>query len=53
MNKIKSELRQWVFEECVKDSELIEYLLDNYLDQNKLLELEDLMVNNYSNECDD
>ena len=49
MNKIKSELRQWVCEECVKDSELIEYLLDNYLDPNKLPELEDLMINNFCN----
>ena len=45
---MNSELRQWVFKECVKDSELIEYLLDHYLDPNKLLELEDLMINNFS-----
>ena len=45
---MNSELRQWVFEECVKDSELIEYLLDYYLNPKKLLELEDFMINNYS-----
>ena len=49
MNKIKSELHQWVFEECAKNPELIEYLLDNYLDPDKLPELEDLMINNF---CD-
>ena len=45
---MNNDLRQWLLEECIKNSELIEHLLDNCLDPSKHDELEDLMVNNFS-----
>ena len=48
-----SELEEFLYEKCRRDSDLLEYIINQYvrlLNDNQLIELEDFLVNNFGDD---
>lgn len=48
-----SELEEFLYDQCVKDSNLLEHIINQYvtsLNDNQLIELEDFLVNEFGDE---
>tara|TARA_Y100000004_G_C8766061_1_gene348677 strand:+ start:549 stop:701 length:153 start_codon:yes stop_codon:yes gene_type:complete len=48
-----TELKEWLYEECLKDSDLLATTIHEYvtsLSNDKLIELEDFLVNNFGDD---